>query len=148
MLPISLTMAGIAALINIWLGMRVGEIRRREKISVGDGNNPKLIARMRAQANFIEYIPILLILIALIEFSIGGGESRTGPIWLWVVGFVIMLARVAHALGMDGTFKQGRAIGTMITLAALLGLGVYAIALATVIPYNPPTTIDNISDTE
>ena len=73
MLPISLTIAGAAAILNIWLGAYVlakcasaGKV-----ISVGDGGDPRLLARMRAQANFVEYAPFVLILIALIEFAHG-----------------------------------------------------------------------------
>ena len=62
-LPIALTAAGAAALVNFWLSWRIGEIRTAEKISIGDGGNPRLIARMRAQLNFAEYVPLVLILI-------------------------------------------------------------------------------------
>ncbi len=145
MLPISLTMAGIAALINIWLGMRCGQVRQAEKISIGDGGNEKLVARMRAQANFIENIPLILIMIVLIELALGGGDGTShGPLWLWIVAGLIMLGRVAHALGMDGgRFKQGRMIGTLVTVVALLGLGIYAIVLAH-LPYAPPAQTDSV----
>ena len=35
-LPITLTIAAGAALINIWLGTRVSRLRVRDKVSVGD----------------------------------------------------------------------------------------------------------------
>ena len=35
-LPITLTIAGAAALINIWLMIRVGQVRTSEEVSVGD----------------------------------------------------------------------------------------------------------------
>jgi len=131
MYPISLTMAGLAALINIWLGIRIGQVRQAEKISIGDGGNGKLIARMRAQANFIENVPLVLILLVLIEMALENGDDAMahGPAWLWIVAAVFMLGRIAHALGMDGSFKQGRQIGTILALLSLAGLGVYAIAL-------------------
>jgi uncharacterized membrane protein YecN with MAPEG domain len=94
-LPITLTIAGAAALLNIWLARRVGQIRMSNKISIGDGGNEALTARMRAQANFVEYTPFFLILLALIELAIG---SRT---WLWIVAVVYILGRIAHAFGMD-----------------------------------------------
>jgi len=145
MYPISLTMAGVAALINIWLGIRIGEIRRAEKISVGDGGNPQLIARMRAQANFIENVPLVLILIVLIEMAVGGviDGVNTSPWWLWVVASLFMLGRIAHAFGMDGAFKQGRMIGTALAALALLGLGIYAIALP-FLHIEPQAQIENI----
>ena len=56
-LPATLCLAAACALVNFWLGMRIGKIRHAESISVGDGGNEALIRRMRAQANFIEQAP-------------------------------------------------------------------------------------------
>lgn len=118
-LPISLIMAAAAALINFWLANRIGDVRRREKISVGDGGSEPLIRRMRAQANFVEITPFVLILIVLVELAIGSAT------WLWIVGGVYMLGRILHARGMDG-WGVGRMIGTILSLLILVGLAVYA----------------------
>lgn len=129
MLPVTLTIAGAAAILNIWLMIRIGQVRSSEKVSVGDGGNEKVLRRMRAQANFIETAPFILILIGLIELTSGADQS---PTWLWIVGGIYLLGRVAHGIGMDdGKFGKGRMIGTIITMLALLGLGGYAL----VIPY-------------
>lgn len=123
-LPITLTIAGAAALVNIWLMIRVGQVRTSEKVSVGDGGNDKVIRRMRAHANFGESLPIVLILIAVIELASGS------PTWLWVIGGVYMLGRIAHGVGMDGgALGKGRMVGTILTLLVMLGLGAYAIAI-------------------
>jgi uncharacterized membrane protein YecN with MAPEG domain len=125
-LPITLTIAGAAALLNVWLARRVGQVRLAHKISIGDGGNEALIARMRAQANFIEYTPIVLILIGLIELAEGS------KLWLWIVGMAYVLARIAHAFGMDRPRPDPlrlRTAGMMVTALILLGLGLYAIVL-------------------
>lgn len=123
-LPITLTIAGAAALVNIWLMIRVGQVRTSEKVSVGDGGNDKVIRRMRAHANYGESLPIVLILIAAIELASGS------PSWLWVVGGVYMLGRIAHGIGMDGgKLGKGRMVGTILTLLIMLGLGAYAISI-------------------
>lgn len=129
LLPIALVSAGAAAILNLWLAMRTGAIRRQTKVSIGDGGNEALIRRMRAHANFIESAPFILILIALIEFTSGT------HLWLWVASVLFVLARVGHALGMDG-MRLGRELGTMVTFALLLGLGGYAVTL----PFLAPTT--------
>jgi uncharacterized protein len=113
-LPVTLTAAGIAALINLWLAVRCGQARGSEKVSIGDGGNDLVIRRMRAHANFIEYTPIVVILIAVVELAQGTS------MWLW--------ARVAHGLGMDG-LKGGRSAGTIVTMLTMVGLGLYAIAI-------------------
>jgi len=125
-LPITLTIAGAAALLNIWLARRVGQMRLAHKISIGDGGNEALIARMRAQANFIEYTPFVLILIGLIELAEGS------QLWLWIVGMVYILARIAHGFGMDRPRPDPlklRMIGTVATALILFGLAVFAIVL-------------------
>ncbi len=124
-LPISLASAAAAAFTNIWLSMRIGQVRHAKKISVGDGGDEALIRRMRAQANFIENAPIVLVLITVIELS------RPINPWLAGIALVFALARVAHGVGMDGgTFKVGRMIGTLVTMLTLLGLGVWAATIA------------------
>lgn len=120
-LSITLTIAAAAAIINIWLMVRCGLARGKEKVSVGDGGNEFVIRRMRAHSNFIESAPIVLILIAALEYT--GGTST----WLWIVGVVYILVRLAHPLGMDGNFKAGRAIGATGTMLVLLGLAVMAL---------------------
>ena len=52
LLPITLTIAGAAALLNIWLARRVGQIRLSNKISIGDGGNEALTAFYLSTASF------------------------------------------------------------------------------------------------
>jgi uncharacterized membrane protein YecN with MAPEG domain len=136
LLPITLTIAGAAALLNIWLARRVGQMRLTHKVSIGDGGNEALTARMRAQANFIEYTPFVLILIGLIELADGS------QLWLWIVGVLYILARIAHGFGMDRPRPDPlrlRMIGIVVTALILFGLAVYGIVL----PYlhRAPATI-------
>ena len=122
-LEITLIIAAAAALINIWLAIRVGRVRTSEKVSVGDGGNELLIRRMRAHANFVEYTPFFLILLALVELAWGTN------IWLWGAAIIFILGRIAHGFGMDGIGKL-RMFGTMSTLLVLLSLAIYALFIA------------------
>jgi uncharacterized protein len=124
-LPTTLTAAGIAALINLWLAIRCGQVRTSEKVSIGDGGNDALIRRMRAHSNFAEFTPIVLILISAIEYSTGT------TMWLWAVMGLYMLARVAHGLGMDGkgVTAKGREVGILLTFLITIGLAGYALAI-------------------
>ena len=124
-LPISLAATAAAAVTNLWLSFRIGALRTAKKISVGDGGDEALIRRMRAQANFIENTPIVLILIAVIELS------RPFNPWLAGVAGLYSVARIAHGVGMDGgVFKFGRMFGTLVTMLTLLGLAVWAATIA------------------
>ncbi|AMG75398.1 MAPEG family protein [Sphingopyxis granuli] len=131
-LPISLTIAAGAALLNIWIAMRVGRVRGEAKVSIGDGGDERLIRRMRAHSNYVENTPFVLILLALVE--LGAGSS----IWLWAVGALYLVARILHAIGMDGL---GWARGAGITVTMLIQLGLAVAALLTV--YLTPTSISS-----
>lgn len=136
-LPISLTIAAGAALLNIWIAMRVGRVRGEAKVSIGDGGDERLIRRMRAHSNYVENTPFVLILLALVE--LGAGSS----IWLWAVGALYLVARILHAIGMDGL---GWARGAGITVTMLIQLGLAVAALLTV--YLTPTSISStLTDT-
>lgn len=123
MLPIALAAAGAAALVNFWLAWRIAQLRASEKIWVGDGGNERLTARMRAQLNFAEYAPLVLLLIALIE------ATRGTSLWLAIVAAVFILGRVLHGFGMDG-WRPGRTIAMACTAPIMIGLGLYAIVIA------------------
>ncbi|HOB14400.1 MAG TPA: MAPEG family protein [Novosphingobium sp.] len=123
-LTTTLSMAAAAALINFWLALRCGQVRAKEKVSIGHGGNDMLERRMRAQLNFAENTPWVLALIAAIELAEKGGG------WLALVGAAYMLARVAHGLGMDGgKLETGRGIGVMVTMLTQLGLAVVAVLI-------------------
>ena len=125
-LPVTLASCAAAALITLWLGMRVGKLRGEFKVSIGDGGHEALARRMRAQLNFAEYTPFVLLLIAAIELA-GKGNA-----WLPYVAGIYMLGRVAHAIGMDMTTSPAppRMVGIMVTMLTLLGLGIYAVLIA------------------
>jgi uncharacterized membrane protein YecN with MAPEG domain len=125
-LQTTLSAAAAAALIAIWLAMRVGRVRMATRIAHGDAGDPLLLKRMRAQANYVEYTPFVLILIGVIEASGRGG------LWLSIVAAAYFLARILHALGMDNDVARNglRGAGIAVTLLTLLGLGIYAVLIA------------------
>lgn len=125
LLQTTLSLAAAAAIINFWLGNRIGALRHKLKVSLGTGGHELIERRMRAQLNFAENVPLVLILIGLIEMAQKGGA------WLAPVGAVFMLGRVLHGLGMDGgKLEWGRMVGTITTLLALFGLAVVAVLIA------------------
>ncbi|WP_374530261.1 MAPEG family protein [Novosphingobium sp.] len=126
LLTTTLCLAAAAALINFWLALRCGQVRAREKISIGTGGHDLLERRMRAQLNFAENTPWVLALCGLIELAGKGGT------WLPIVGALYMIGRVAHGLGMDGgSLEKGRGLGVMITMLTQLGLAVVGVLVAT-----------------
>ncbi len=123
-LPVTLAAAAAAAVLNIWLSIRIGAVRQSAGISVGDGGNEALQRRMRAQLNFVENTAFVLILIMAIEISGKGAQ------WLPIVAAIYILGRVAHGFGMDGgAWGKGRMVGTIITMLTQIGLAVAAILI-------------------
>jgi hypothetical protein len=123
-LTITLTIAGAAALINVWLALRVSHVRRLDRVSIGDQGNARVGARMRAHANFVEYTPFFLILLGLVE------AARGSEAWLWGVAIAFILSRLAHPFGMERPAPNFlRMAGVGITWLCLLGLAAYALTL-------------------
>jgi len=132
-LPISLTIAAGAALLNLWLSVRVGRVRTKEKIFVGDGGSEAVTRRMRAHSNFVENTAFVLILLALVELAIGSS------MWLWGAGALYLVGRILHALGMDG-MMWGRMVGTIITMVTQLGLAITALVAVYMTPVSFTST--------
>jgi uncharacterized membrane protein YecN with MAPEG domain len=124
-LPITLTFAGAAAILHIWLAGRVSRLRAAHKVSIGDGGNEALVRRMRAHANYGENMPIVLIMIGLIELA--GGDARI----LWAAGIVFILSRIAHGFGMDQPHPSRlRMFGMIGNTVVLIGLAGWALSFA------------------
>ena len=119
---VTLVLAALLALLNIWLSFRVGQVRTAEKVSVGDGGNERVLRRMRAHANFAENAWVVLGLVLAIELTVGQSP------WLWAATAMVVVARVLHGLGMDG-WGLGRTAGTGLTLLVQLALAIWALAL-------------------
>ena len=137
-LPATLATASAAALLNIWLAVRVGQARGRSKVWIGDGGDELLTRRMRAQANFVEYAPFVLILLGLLELA-------KGTSWhAWAYGAAFVIARVLHPFGMDG-WKPGRMVGSIVTMLALLLLAVECAWTAYgTTPSHPAITVESV----
>lgn len=125
LLPITLTFAAACALLNLWLAIRCARFRIKDKVLHGDAGHALLAKRMRAHANFVEYTPIVLILCGLVELAAGAS------LWLWIAALAYVVARVAHAFGMDADAPTAwRAGGALLTWAIMAGLAVAALLIA------------------
>ena len=72
--------------------LRVGDYRFKSKISLGDGGDRELRNRVRAHGNFIENVPIALLLILLNDLD--GAQDST----LIVMGPILLASRLTHYL--------------------------------------------------
>jgi uncharacterized membrane protein YecN with MAPEG domain len=123
-LPITSLFAGGFALALVGLSLMVTLRRVKTTILLGEGDDVGLRRRIRAQANFIEYAPLGVIVLALME--LGGAP----PIAVLSLGAALAIGRLLHAIGMYRDAPVFRGLGILATYAALAGGGVGLILLA------------------
>ena len=114
MLPVTSALTAALGLLLVVLSFAVSLKRMKVGTEIGVGEDEGLLRRIRAQGNFIEYVPIALILCALAELR---GASVS---WLWAIAGLLLLGRLLHATGMLGGSTPLRATGMLATHAALL----------------------------
>lgn len=107
--------AGLAALLILVLACRVMLRRRDTRTGIGDGGDHELVKRIRAHANAIEYLPIGLLLLLVIELN------QTQPLFVHVFGISLLVGRALHAFGMSKSSGPGagRLLGMVFTLLAI-----------------------------
>ena len=120
MLTTTALYAGILALISIALAGHVGSRRGGSGVSLGDGGNKDLLVAMRRQANFIEYVPLIVAMMAIIELN---GAPK---LWLNVIGVAIVVARIAHPFGLSADTMRNplRFIGATLTMLVTLSCAI------------------------
>lgn len=124
-MPITTLYAGLLGILFMLLSWRVVAARGSQKINLGDGGNPLMLRRIRGHANFAEYVPLILVLLALLEMA------HLSAVYLHVLGATLLLARVLHgyALSFAEQFVPGRFLGTLLSFIVLVlsaGLCVYS----------------------
>jgi uncharacterized protein len=107
---------GLAAVLLFYLSMRVNMLRHRYEVGLGDGGHEDLHRAIRVQANFVEYVPIALLLILAADLV--GHEKWT----VHGLGIALLVGRVCHAYGLsrDAGRSPGRAVGIVLTYLVLI----------------------------
>ncbi|HEY3777520.1 MAG TPA: MAPEG family protein [Rhizomicrobium sp.] len=112
--------AGLNALIQLVLSMRVVQARYRTQTAIGDGGNPAMAAPLRAHANNAEYVPVALILLWALASPLGRS------IWLiHGMGATFTVGRLLHAIGLSRSLGPSplRLAGMVLTwIAYVVGI--------------------------
>jgi uncharacterized membrane protein YecN with MAPEG domain len=108
--------AGILVLWFLVLSVRVIKHRGNTKIFLNDGGNVGMARVIRGHANFAEYVPLALLLMAMLELS------HFSIYALHAMGIVLVVARLLHgyALSFSEQFMFGRVAGAALTFLVLL----------------------------
>lgn len=107
--------AGILALIYIILSFNVIMKRREFKIGMGDGDNKILKKAIRAHGNFAEFIPMILIMMILVEYTLANA------LMMHIIGISLIIARILQAKGLLKTEIASfeRVAGTLMTFTIM-----------------------------
>ena len=116
---VTATYAALSALLLLVLALRVVQARWKYKTSLGVGTDPAMERAVRVHANFVEYVPLAHLLMALAEAN---GALRAS---LHAAGTVLLASRLLHAWGLSHVSGRsfGRFYGTAGTWLVLLSLG-------------------------
>ena len=124
-LSITALYAGILMIFALALSFKAGGFRGSTGISVmyGEPPNMELAQRVRVHQNFLEYVPMAIILLGILE--INGGNAT----FLHVFGVVLIISRIAHAIGLkhDNMGHPGRVIGAGGTALISMAAAMYAL---------------------
>ena len=111
------------ALLFVVLGLQVSRLRRGNRVLFGDGDNRELRSAIRAHGNFAEYVPIIVLMVALLEIS------GTPALRVHLLMGTLLVARLIHPLGMyvgprTLQFQICRVGGISLTLVVLLAAAI------------------------
>jgi uncharacterized membrane protein YecN with MAPEG domain len=117
--------AALLALVYLGLSGWVMGSRVSGNVLFGDGGDESMLKRVRAHANFSEYVPLALILVGLLEAG-GGGHFLVQSLLL-----ALLVGRILHPIGMFAPPNSPRQFacrggGILLTMATL---AIAAIAL-------------------
>ena len=118
--------AALCGLVFVGLTLGVVRARMRSKVLLGTGGDRMLERAVRAHANFSEFVPLALLLLALAE---GLGLAAWA---LHALGAVLVLARIGHGIGIsrEPDVAALRGLGAVLTLSVVLLASLSLLALA------------------
>lgn len=115
--------AGLLIALFIILTLQVFAVRAPTRIMIGTGGNPALERVVRVHANFVEYVPLFLVALAVAELCGAPGWA------LHAAGAGMVAGRALHAIGVsrDPDIIALRVAGMALTMLPLTAAGVLAL---------------------
>ncbi|MCG8391656.1 MAG: MAPEG family protein [Pseudomonadales bacterium] len=125
-LPITALYAALSGFLVIALAANVVRYRLGKKVSLGDGGHKEVTRAIRAHGNTVEYIPLALILMALLELN-GGGDTA-----LHLYGILLVGGRLLYGYGLlvpKSSANLPRQLGVVTSWLVILGAGVQLLVI-------------------
>lgn len=116
--------AAFAACFLVYLSYRVIKIRKAHSISVGTAGDQALERAVRNHGNFIEYAPLTLLMLAMVEY-VGLADWA-----VWLLGLMFVASRLIHFAGFRSREAPGvfRVAGMALTFTTLISLAVISVS--------------------
>jgi hypothetical protein len=113
--------ASVLAIASVVLSIMVSIKRGKYGVSIMDGGHPELAVWIRKQGNFCEYVPFVVLMMALAEAR---GMSAT---WLHGIGILLLVSRLIHVFGLkaDKPTEPLRIAGTVGTHLSILSAAIF-----------------------
>ena len=123
-MEITLLYASLLTILAIFLAIKVGMNRVETNIMTGEGESSMLLQSVRAHGNLIEYAPLALVLLALLEMQ------NVSDFMLHLCGSLFFLARILHAYGVtisreSTPYRLVGALGTWLIMLIMSFVGIY-----------------------
>lgn len=115
--------AGLCGLMFLFLAWPITVQRKQKKIGLGDGGDIELQRAIRVHANFVEYAPLALVMLLVVE------QQGVSNAVVHGFGLALILSRALHAFGLSrsGGYSFGRFYGTLGTWLVITGLAILSI---------------------
>ncbi|MEL6751535.1 MAG: MAPEG family protein [Pseudomonadota bacterium] len=128
-LPITTLATIVLAALYVALTTAVFGARSKTGISLGDGDNEMLMRRNRGQGNFVENVPITLLVLLVAEMQTVGLWPDTFRIALAILAAAFVVGRILHgiAFGFTDYWRFGRGAGMALSYFSTIALIVLAI---------------------
>ncbi len=104
------------ALLLIFLSIRIIQIRSKNGVAIGFQSDDYLQRAIRAQANFVEYVPFSLVLISFAELR------EISVLVIHILCIMLVLGRFLHAYGVSQVAEdlRFRQVGMGLTFSCLI----------------------------
>lgn len=108
--------AAVLGLIYVGLSFRTIALRRKQRLSLGDGGDKALNRAIRVHGNFAEYVPIGLILLFLLE------SQAYSRVLVHIFASMLLAGRILHAYGVSQLKEKliFRTTGMLLTLFSII----------------------------
>ncbi len=103
-----------SALILFKLSLEVIKLRTQYQVTYGDAGFCELQTALRVQSNAIEYIPISMLLLLMMEMN-------GAPVWaIHLCGLIFIIARIFHYFGLKHRERTWRHFGQITTYSSMI----------------------------